>query len=41
MLSKLDKEIVFGRILVEKLIMHVMRTHLDAGLFALPEFEIT
>ena len=31
MLRKLDKEIVFGRILVEKLIRHVMRTHLDAG----------
>jgi len=31
MLRKLDKEMVFGRILVEKLIMHVMRTHLDAG----------
>jgi len=31
MLSKLDKEIVFGRTLVEKLIRHVMRLYLDAG----------
>ena len=31
MLRKLDKEMVFERILVEKLIRHVMRTHLDAG----------
>ena len=31
MLKKLDKEIVFGRTLVEKLIRLVMRTYLDAG----------
>ena len=31
MLMKLDKEIDFGRTLVEKLIRHVMRTYLDAG----------
>ena len=31
MLSKLDKEIVFGRILVKKLIRHIMLTNLDAG----------
>ena len=28
---KLDKEIDFGRTLVEKLIRQVMRTYLDAG----------
>ena len=31
MLREFDKEIVFGRTLVEKLIGHVMRTYLDAG----------
>ena len=31
MLMKLDKEIDFGRTLVEKLIRHVMRTYFDAG----------
>ena len=31
MLREFDKEIVFGRTLVEKLIRHVMRTYLDAG----------
>ena len=31
MLMKLDKEIDFGRTLVEKLIRHLMRTYLDAG----------
>ena len=31
LLMKLDKEIDFGRTLVEKLIRHVMRTYLDAG----------
>ena len=31
MLSKFDKEMVFGRILVEKLIRHLMRAYLDAG----------
>ena len=31
MLRNLDKEIVFGRTLVERLIRHVMRTYLDAG----------
>ena len=30
MLREFDKEIVFGRTLVEKLIRHVMRTYLDA-----------
>ena len=40
MLSKLDKEMVFGRILLENLIRHIMRTHLDAGFVALPELWI-
>ena len=31
LLMKLDKEIDFGRTLVEKLIRVVMRTYLDAG----------
>ena len=31
MLREFDKEIVFGRTLVEKLIRHVMRLYLDAG----------
>ncbi len=31
MLMKLDKEIDFGRTLVEKLIRHEMRTYLDVG----------
>jgi len=31
MLRQLDKEIVFGRTLMEKLIRHVMRKYLDAG----------
>ena len=31
MLREFDKEIVFGRTLVEKLIRHLMRTYLDAG----------
>ena len=31
MLREFDKEIVFGRTLVEKLIRHLMRTYLDAS----------
>ena len=31
MFRNLDKEIVFGRTLVERLIRHVMRTYLDSG----------